>query len=88
MSHPIPSHNRNNEYPSDNYKPVQDKHKGESSVSKLKRLVGESQQIRKGNLTGKKKVMANKMRLKKHASFVKKNPNKHSPYVKYDDFND
>ena len=25
-------------------------------------------------------------RLEKHNSFVKKNPNKHSPYVKYEDF--
>lgn len=68
------------------------KNNEESSLGKLKRLIGESEEIRKGNLSGQKKHMAKKMnnaeRLKKHSEFVKKNPNKHSPYVKYEDGDD
>lgn len=58
----------------------------EAPLKKLKRLVGESKDIRHGNL---KHSMAKKMsRIEKHKEFVKKYPNKHSPYVKYESDND
>ena len=69
MSHPNPQYEPEHSYPSDNYKPVRKEFKGESPISKLKGLIGESQQIRKGNLSGKKKTVAKKM----------KNSNFHSP---------
>jgi len=48
MSHPNPGHDRENEYPTDNYKPVSKKHMARkmSRVDKLKKLVKESQQLR------------------------------------------
>lgn len=51
MSHPNPSHDRENEYPSDNYKPVAAKKKAiakkMSPVDKLKKLLKESADLRK-----------------------------------------
>lgn len=66
MSHPDPLHDRENEYPFDEYSsgPKSKKPSSESEVDKLKRLIGESKQIRKGNLSGKKKNIAQKMKHK------------------------
>jgi len=56
MSHPNPSHDRENEYPDDNYKPVRGKHGDDkkkavarkmSAVDKLKMLVSNSEKFRK-----------------------------------------
>lgn len=60
MSSPNP-HESDSKYPDDNYSPVRKEFRGESSVDKLKRLVGESKEIRKGHLFGKKKGIAHKM---------------------------
>ncbi len=63
MSHPSPHDDPENRYPSDDYKPVQRKHmmaKKMSSIDKLKKLIGESEQLRKYPL-GHKNTKAKKV---------------------------
>lgn len=73
MSHPNPSHDRENEYPSDNYKPVAKKKSmakkmkfhPHSLVGKLQSLVKESEGLRKYPLnSGSAREMVRTMRSK------------------------
>lgn len=92
MSHPNPSHDQGNSYPSDDYKPVRkafrDKRKriaskmGESKIDELKRLIGESESLRRHPFG------VPKTRLEKHRAFVKANPNRRSPHVRYEGTDD
>lgn len=65
MSHPVPGHDYSEQHNEETYKEYLARKKaGERSeplIDKLKRYVGESKEIRKGNLSGKKKELAKKM---------------------------
>lgn len=89
MSNPNPANDPNNQYPSDDYKPVRKEFKKTTKKGEIAKKMFKAH----GNVmsTLSKLVNGSKnnaTRLKLHNQFVKKHPNKHSPYVNYEDFND